>query len=96
MITEIAVLYIRKNEGHLFENAFSEAQKIISAMNGYIEHELQKCIEEENKYVLIVRWDSIENHVEGFRKNEKYKEWKELLHHFYDPFPVVEHYQRLN
>ncbi|MEO8111122.1 MAG: antibiotic biosynthesis monooxygenase [Ginsengibacter sp.] len=96
MITEIAVLYIRKNEGHLFENAFSEAQKIISAMNGYIEHELQKCIEEENKYVLIVRWDSIENHVEGFRKNEKYEEWKKLLHHFYDPFPVVEHYQRVN
>ncbi len=63
-------------------------------MKGYIGHELQKCIEKENKYILIVRWNTIEDHTEGFRKSEAYKEWKRLLHHFYDPFPVVEHYKK--
>ncbi len=96
MITELAVLYIRKNQILLFENAFKEAQKITSKMNGYMEHELQKCIEEENKYILVVKWKSVEDHVEGFRKHEKYAEWKKLLHHFYDPFPVVEHYKKVN
>ena len=96
MITEFAILCIRENESRLFEDAFTEAKKILSKMNGYIEHELQKCIEEEDKYLLIVKWKSIEDHVEGFRKNEKYKEWKKLLHHFYDPFPIVEHYRKVN
>ena len=96
MITEFAVLYIKENESPLFENAFSEAQKIISKMKGYIEHELQKCIEEKNKYILMVRWNTIEDHKEGFRKSEEYNEWKMMLHHFYDPFPVVEHYKKIN
>lgn len=95
MITEIVLLYTRENESDLFEKAFGQAQKIISKMKGYLEHELQKCIEEKNKYVLIVRWNTIEDHMEGFRKNEAYKEWRSLLHHFYDPFPVAEHYQKI-
>ncbi len=95
MITEIALLYIKEKENDLFEKAFNKAQKIISKMNGYFEHELQKCMEEENKYALIVRWNKIEDHTIGFKKSEEYKEWKSLLHHFYKPFPVVEHYQKI-
>jgi heme-degrading monooxygenase HmoA len=95
MITEIALLNIQPGESAAFEVAFGEAQKIISSAHGYIEHELQKCLEEENKYLLIVRWQTLEDHTEGFRKSEAYKEWKKLLHHFYNPFPVVEHYKRI-
>ena len=95
MTTEIALLHIREKESDLFEMAFKEAQKIISGMRGYLGHELQKCIEEENKYVLIVRWNKIGDHTEGFRKSQEYKEWKRLLHHFYDPFPVAEHYRKV-
>ncbi|MDQ6761419.1 MAG: antibiotic biosynthesis monooxygenase [Bacteroidota bacterium] len=95
MIIEIALLYIKKNKENLFERAFEKAQKIISKMNGYISHELLKCMEEENKYALLVRWNTVEDHIEGFRKNEEYTDWKNLLHHFYNPFPVVEHYQKI-
>ena len=95
MITEIALLTIRKNESAIFENAFSKARHIISGMKGYQQHELQKCLEQEDKYLLIVRWDKLEDHTEGFRKSEGYQEWKNLLHHFYDPFPEVEHYTRI-
>jgi heme-degrading monooxygenase HmoA len=95
MTTEIVLLYTREKESDLFEKAFGEAREIISKMEGYLEHELQKCVEKENKYVLIVRWNTMDDHMEGFRKSEAYKEWKRLLHHFYDPFPVVEHYQKI-
>ncbi|MEP6950400.1 MAG: antibiotic biosynthesis monooxygenase [Ginsengibacter sp.] len=95
MITEIVLLYTREKESDLFEKAFGEAREIISKAGGYIELELQKCIEEKNKYVLIVRWNTIEDHIDGFRKSEAYKEWKRLLHQFYDPFPVVEHYHKI-
>jgi heme-degrading monooxygenase HmoA len=43
--------------------------------------------------LLLVQWGSLEDHTEGFRKSVDYQEWKRLLHHFYDPFPVVEHYR---
>lgn len=96
MITEIAPLKINKGESSDFEIAFSKAKQYISNSKGYIEHELQKCIEEEDKYLLIVRWETVENHTEGFRKSEAYNEWKKLLHHFYNPFPIVEHYKETN
>jgi heme-degrading monooxygenase HmoA len=95
MITEIALLKIREKESCEFEKSFSIAQKIIAGMEGYIEHELQKCIEEEDKYLLIVRWQKLENHTEGFRKSSEYIKWRELLHHYYDPFPTVEHYKKI-
>ena len=92
MITEIALLQIKDRQNVAFEDAFNKAQQIIAGMNGYIHHELQKCIEEENKYLLIVKWQKLEDHTEGFRKSCEYKQWKNLLHHFYDPFPTVQHY----
>lgn len=95
MITEIALLKIRPELAAAFEDAFIEAQPIIESMNGYIQHELQQCLEEENNYMLVVRWKTVEDHTIGFRQNEKYKEWKKLLHHFYDPFPDVKHYKRI-
>ena len=95
MITEIAVLNIKKDESRLFEIAFQKAQRIIISMKGCIEYELLKCLEQEDKYLLIVRWQTLEDHTEGFKKNKMYSEWKELLHHFYDPFPNVEHYQKI-
>ncbi|AJS58866.1 antibiotic biosynthesis monooxygenase family protein [Paenibacillus sp. IHBB 10380] len=92
MILEVAILHIKPELTHHFESTFQEASKIISNMKGYINHELQKCLEEDNKYIVLVRWETLEDHVKGFRGSDEYKEWKALLHHFYEPFPIVEHY----
>ncbi len=93
MILEVAVLNVRPGEAQNFEQAFSKAQAIISSMKGYISHQLQRCIEIENQYILLVQWQTLTDHEEGFRKSPEYQEWKRLLHHFYDPFPTVEHYE---
>ncbi len=95
MILEVAILDVIPGEEDNFERAFQKAQQIIASMNGYISHELQRCIEKSNRYILLVKWETLENHTEGFRESDKYTEWKTLLHHFYDPFPTVEHYQAL-
>ena len=95
MILECAILDVKPGETREFEVAFGTAERIISASPGYISHELQRCIEKPNRYLLLVRWRTLEDHTEGFRKSEPYKEWKRLLHHFYDPFPNVEHYEQL-
>ena len=92
MILEVAILNVKSGMSDEFEIAFKQAAKIISSIPGYISHELQKCIEVQNRYILLVRWETLEAHTVGFRKSAEYQEWKRLLHHFYDTFPVVEHY----
>jgi heme-degrading monooxygenase HmoA len=92
MITEIAVLFVKENENEQFESDFKAAEKYIAAVPGYIKHRLYKCIEAANKYVLLVEWEKLEDHTIGFRQSTAYLEWKRLLHHHYDPFPIVEHF----
>lgn len=95
MILEVAVLDVRPGESEAFEAAFREAQAIISSMPGYRSHQLQRCVENAARYLLLVEWDTLEAHTVGFRGSAEYRRWKALLHHFYDPFPTVEHFFRV-
>jgi heme-degrading monooxygenase HmoA len=95
MILEAAMLQIKPGHQRDFETAFKDASRIISSMPGYISHELNKCIEVDGKYLLLVRWERLEDHTIGFRGSPEYQEWKRLLHHFYDPFPMVEHFEQV-
>lgn len=92
MILEVAILDVKPNQEEEFEIAFSKAQKIISGISGYVSHQLQNCIEKPSRYILLVNWTTLEDHTVGFRESDEYQEWRALLHHFYDPFPTVEHY----
>jgi len=93
MILESAVLDVKPAQAREFEAAFARAQRIIAASPGYLSHELQRCVEKPNRYLLLVRWRTLEDHTVGFRQSAPYQEWKKLLHHFYEPFPTVEHYE---
>ena len=93
MIPEVAPLKIRPGQAAEFERAFEEAERIIAGMAGYVSHELQRCLERADEYVLLVRWHTLEDHEIGFPKSPEYQEWKRLPHHFYDPFPAVSNYE---
>jgi heme-degrading monooxygenase HmoA len=95
MILEVAILDVKPGESAEFEAAFQRAEKIISSAPGHISHDLERCIENPDRYILLVRWEKLEDHTEGFRKSAEYQEWKRLLHHFYNPFPTVEHFSPL-
>lgn len=93
MILEVAILDVIPGQENEFQAAFAKATPIISNMPGYVSHQLQRCIEKQNRYILLVNWETLEAHTVGFRGSEKYQEWRKLLHHFYNPFPTVEHYE---
>jgi heme-degrading monooxygenase HmoA len=93
MILEVAILNVKPGQEREFEAAFGKAQVIIASMPGYVSHQLQNCIEEPGRYLLLVNWETLEDHTVGFRESAQYQEWRRLLHHFYDPFPEVQHYQ---
>ncbi len=93
MILEMAILNLKADVRNRFEVAFRQASNIISSVPGYVCHELHRCVETPDRYILLVRWEKLEDHTVGFRQSEQYQRWRELLHHFYDPFPEVEHYE---
>jgi heme-degrading monooxygenase HmoA len=95
VILESAVLDVKPGRAGEFEASFREAQEIIASMPGYRGHELLRCLETESRYLLLVRWDTLEHHTQGFRGSPQYQRWKALLHDYYDPFPSVEHYEAL-
>jgi len=93
VILEVAILDVKAGKEKDFEAAFDKAQPIISNSSGYVSHQLQSCIEKPGRYILLVNWKTLEDHTAGFRGSEEYQEWRTLLHHFYEPFPEVEHYK---
>ncbi|KMT62011.1 antibiotic biosynthesis monooxygenase family protein [Paenilisteria newyorkensis] len=95
MILESALLQVTQGDTTAFEKDFATASKIISAMPGYISHELHKCLEDSTDYLLLVQWETLEAHTGGFRKSDAYENWKMLLHHYYNPFPKVKHFTRI-
>ena len=93
MILEAVILNVRPGQESAFEAAFAVASPIIASTPGYISHQLHSCMETTGRYLLLVQWQTLESHTVNFRDSPNYVEWKNLLHHFYDPFPVVEHYE---
>lgn len=93
MILEVAILTVNPGRERQFEAAFDKAQEIIAGMAGYVSHQLQHCIEQPGRYLLLVNWTTLEDHTVGFRESAQYHEWRAQLHHFYEPFPEVQHYQ---
>jgi heme-degrading monooxygenase HmoA len=92
LVLEAALLDIVPGEEAAFERAFALASPIIASAVGYRGHSLRRCVERPARYLLLVRWETLEDHTQGFRGSPQYEEWKRLLHSFYDPFPTVEHF----
>lgn len=92
MILEVAILDVIPGRTAAFETNFSIAKALISSIPGFVSLQLQRCHEQPDRYILLVNWQTLEAHTAGFRGSVQYQEWKKLLHEFYDPFPVVQHY----
>ncbi len=95
MVLEHAVLDVIPGHEASIEEAFSTAEAIISAAAGFQSLRLSRCLEHPSRYLLLVGWDRLEDHTDGFRGSAAYQEWRALLHHFYRPFPNVDHYEEI-
>jgi heme-degrading monooxygenase HmoA len=93
VIVEHALLPVRRGQAAAFERAFGRARGIISRSPGFRRLTLSRGVEHSDVYLLLVEWDSLEDHTAGFRGSAAYQEWKALLHPFYDPFPEVTHFE---
>jgi heme-degrading monooxygenase HmoA len=95
MVLEHVVLPVIPGREEEFERVFADASAIIGSATGFRSLRLGRCLETPGRYVLLVEWDSLDDHMVGFRGSPDYERWRALLHHFYDPFPTVEHYETI-
>lgn len=95
MVLEHALLPVRPGQEEAFEAAFAQARSVIAASPGFGGLTLSRLVERPGTYLLLVEWERLEDHTEGFRGSPAYEQWRAMLHHFYDPFPVVEHAERV-
>jgi heme-degrading monooxygenase HmoA len=95
MITEHALLSVVAGRAEDFEAAFDRAKSIIAASPGFGGLSLSRGIESPSTYLLLVSWASVDDHERGFRGSTAYQQWRALLHEFYEPFPVVEHFTEI-
>lgn len=93
MILEHALLPVKPGLEEEFTEAFGVAKQVIASVPGFRGLRLSRCVERPHTFLLLVAWERLEDHTEGFRGSAEYQEWRRLLHHFYDPFPTVEHYE---
>ncbi|MGK2908909.1 MAG: antibiotic biosynthesis monooxygenase family protein [Sphingobium sp.] len=89
MVLEQALLHVRIGQEATFEAAMREARPLIAVSPGFLGIELRPAIERAGLYLLLVKWESIAHHRDGFRQSERYEEWRRLLHGFYEPMPDV-------
>ncbi len=93
MITEHALLDVVAGREAAFVESMERAKAIIAASPGFVSLRVERCVERPSCFLLLVEWERLEDHTEGFRDSAAYQDWRATLHHFYDPFPVVEHFE---
>ena len=92
LILEHAFLSIKPGESAAFEAAMAQARPLIAASPGFRSIAVRKACESTGQYLLLVEWEDIASHRDGFRMSERYAEWRALLHSFYEPMPAVTYF----
>ena len=92
MIVEHAILDVDPAEVQEYEAALKQALPFIASTPGFMKLEVRPCLETAGRYLLLVQWRELADHTEGFRNSDRYQVWRDMLHRFYDPFPLVEHF----
>jgi len=94
MIVEHAILQVRRGQSAVFAAAMAKARPLVAVQPGFQSIEVRPSSDEADRYLLLIVWDRIESHRDGFRQSAEYQQWRALLHPFYDPMPVVNYYGR--
>ncbi|MBI1276831.1 MAG: antibiotic biosynthesis monooxygenase [Anaerolineaceae bacterium] len=93
MILEIVTIYIKAGQEAEFEVAFKEASQYVAAAHGYIKHELRRCVETPNKYVNMIHWQTVDDHMVGFRQSEAFQKFRALISPYYEVPSEMNHYE---
>jgi len=93
VILERAIFAVKPGSEPEFEAAMEQAKKVIAQSGGFRSFRLQRGIEQPSTYLLLIEWDSVEDHMQGFRESDLFVRWRELIGSYFAAPPEVEHYE---
>ena len=92
MVLERALITVRPGQEEAFEQAFATARAQVTGSRGFLSGTLSRGVESPSTYLLLIEWETLEDHTEGFRGSPAFTEWRRLLGPSFDGAPDVEHY----
>jgi heme-degrading monooxygenase HmoA len=92
MVLEHALITVRADAAEQFEEALGRARSIIATSPGFVSLSLQRGIESPDRYLLLVEWETLDDHVTGFRQSEAFGQWRALIGPYFASDPVVDHF----
>jgi heme-degrading monooxygenase HmoA len=92
MIIERAMLAIEPEQAEAFEAAFAAARRLPPASPGFRSLRIARGIERPSTYLLLIEWDTVEDHMVGFRESERFQQWRALIGPYFAEPPAVEHF----
>jgi heme-degrading monooxygenase HmoA len=92
MILERAMVEVRPGTGTAFEAAVGRGAPIVAASPGFMSLALHRCIERADRYLLLIEWETVEDHTVGFRGSDAFPRWRAEIGPYLDGDPDVEHY----
>ena len=92
MVLEQAVIAIRPGTAAAFEAAMAEARLVIAASPGFVSLRLHRGIEAPERYLLLVEWETLDDHLVGFRESDRFTAWRTLIGPFFESPPDVVHF----
>lgn len=96
MILELADIRIAPGQQARFDEAIQRGvTTVISQAKGYRGFKVNKGVESPERYVLMIFWDTLEDHTVGFREGPLFAQWRAIVGPFFAQPPVVEHFTLL-
>jgi quinol monooxygenase YgiN len=96
MILEHADIRIDPAQAEAFEAAIVHGvQTVIAQAKGFVGYEIRRSVETPGRYLLLIHWQTLEDHTVGFRGSEAFARWRAIVGPFFVQPPVVEHMERV-
>jgi len=93
MVLEQALITIRPGTAEAFEAGLARAREAIGASPGFVSLRLHRGIETPERYLLLVEWETLDDHVVGFRESDAFGAWRALIGPFFESPPDVVHFE---
>lgn len=96
MILELADIRIHADQHAAFDEAIQRGlATVIRKAQGFRGFKINKGVEHPDRYLLMIFWDTLEDHTVHFRQSEAFTEWRAIVGPFFASPPVVEHFTLL-
>ena len=96
MILEVADIRIQPGQQAAFDEAIQRGlQTVISRAKGFKGWKVNKGVESPERYLLMIFWETLEDHTVAFRGSPLFAEWRAIVGPFFATPPVVEHFTLL-